>query len=87
MLPRLSDSTKFKDEIRFFENKLKELPKEKQVIVKENIQEIKKLTKDIDDAHETTDIGFIRPTLISDSKEKLVKKRYEIYEIIRLNQT
>ena len=88
MLPKLSESTKFLDEIRFFELKANAMPSEdKKDYIMTRIAKIKKLTKHIDDAHEVTTAGFIKPALISDSKEELVKARFEIYEIIKLNKT
>jgi len=88
MLPKLSNSAKFLDEIRFFELKAKAMPSEdKKDYINTRIAKIKELTKNIDDAHEVTTSGFIKPTLISESKEELVKARFEIYEIIKLNKT
>ncbi len=88
MLPKLSNSTKFLDEIRFFESKANIMSNEdKKNYILSRINRIKELTKNIDEAHEITTAGFIKPTLISESKEELVKARFEIYELIKLNKT
>lgn len=87
MLPKLSNSTKFLDEIRFFESKINVMPDDKKGLIKSRIARIKEIAKNIDEAHEVTTAGFIRPTLISDSKDELAKIRFEIYELIRLNKT
>lgn len=88
MLPKLSNSTKFLDEIRFFESKANIMSSEdKKNYILSRINRIKELTKNIDEAHEITTAGFIKPTLISESKEELVKARFEIYELIKLNKT
>jgi hypothetical protein len=87
MLPKLSESTKFKDEIRFFESKLKVVAEDQKDFIQTRINRIKELAKNIDEAHEISTAGFIRPTLISDSKEELVQARFEIYEMIRSNKT
>lgn len=86
MLPKLSNSTKFLDEIRFFESKIEIMPDDKKDIIKSRIARIKQLAKNIDEAHEVTTAGFIKPTLISDSKDELVKTRFEIYEMIKSNK-
>ena len=88
MLPKLSNSTKFLDEIRFFESRAKAMPSEdKKNYINTRIAKIKELTRNIDEAHEITTAGFIKPTLISESKEELVKARFEIYELIKSNKT
>ena len=88
MLPKLSNSTKFLDEIRFFESKANIMSSEdKKNYILSRINRIKELTKNIDEAHEITTAGFIKPTLISESKEELIKARFEIYELIKLNKT
>ena len=87
MLPKLSESSKFKDEIRFFESKIKVVPEDKKDFIQTRIRRIKELAKNIDEAHQISTAGFIRPTLIGESKEELVKIRYEIYEMLRLNKT
>lgn len=82
MLPKLSESSKLKDEIRYFESKLKIMSDKDKIFVKERIVSIKKLSGDIDRAHDINHGGFLTPNLITNTRQELNSARNDIYKKI-----
>lgn len=82
MLPKLSNSDKLKDEIKYFESKLKDMSDEDKDFIKEKIHTIKKLSEDIDRAHDVNYNGFITPSLIGNTRNELNDARRAIFKKI-----
>ena len=82
MLPKLSKSSKLKDEIRYFESKLKIMSESDQEFVRLRIQKIKNLSENIDTAHDIYYNGVITPGLVSNTRNELNQSRLEIFKKI-----
>lgn len=82
MLPKLSNSTKLLDEIKYFESKMKIMSDSDRDFIKLRIQKIKKLSENIDTAHDVYYNGVITPSLISNTRNELNQARLEIFKKI-----
>lgn len=87
MLPKLANSQKLLEEIKYFEKKASSMSKEDKEFIHEQIVKIKKISHDIDRAHDIRENGFIPPSLISNSRDELNNARYEIFKKIKLQDT
>lgn len=83
MLPKLSKSQRFLDEIKMFKLKADLLSNEdiKNSVYKK-IFELKKLAENIDIAHDTSLSGMIRPTLMDDTKREMTQLRRSIKQLL-----
>lgn len=86
MLKKLAKSQKFLNELNEYNSKLSQiidLKKRDEVLFK--INQLKILVENIDSAHKTL-YGFqIKPSLLTDTREEIIKLRKELRLILNIN--
>lgn len=78
MLPKLSKSEKFKAEIKFFYDKASKLEEPKKTKIRKKIEDLKRLVEEIDIGYDSYYNGYIRPTLLLDKRNDMLKLRRNI---------
>lgn len=86
MLKKLAKSQKFVNEIAQYNSKLSnilDLQQQNEILSK--INKLKNLVENIDSAHKTL-YGFqIKPSLLTDTREEIIKLRKELRSILKIN--
>ena len=83
---KITESSKVKSEIDFFEISVKKLKSEKAKTRANNIiTKIKSILSEIDISHDSNYNGYIAPNRLKDSRDNLNKLRHELNQIIKNN--
>jgi hypothetical protein len=78
MLPKISTSDKFKEEIKFFYDKAAKLEEPKKTKVRKKIEDLKRLVAEIDIGYDSYYNGYVTPTLLVDKRNDMIKLRKNI---------
>jgi len=84
MLPKLSESQFFKDELKLFEIHMQDLPNDKKIEAQRKIASLLELVEYVDTGH-TQKIGSrITPSLMDNTRSQIVDLRKQIAKICNI---
>lgn len=83
MLPRLSRSEKFQNEIRGFYDKANKLDEPKKTKMRKKIEDLKRIVEEIDIGYDSYYNGYVKPTMLVDKRNDMIKLRKNIMKTLK----
>jgi hypothetical protein len=83
MLPKLSKSEKFQNEIRFFYNKANKIDEPKKTKMRKKIEDLKRIVEEMDIGYDSYYNGYVRPSMLDDKRNAMIKLRKNLMKSLK----